>query len=330
MAGPLNYVVERAEERLRPDLLVPGARSVIVVATTHAANADGPLPPGHGRVARYARGRDYHNVLGRRLKKLARWLRQELPGARIHRCIDTGPVLERSWAVQAGVAAPGKSGNVLRPGVGSWLLLGTLVVDRELPVDEPATDPCGACTACIDACPTDAIIAPGLVDARRCIACLNIELRGPVPRPLRPALGEWLFGCDECQTVCPHARELPVQGDPALAPLPGRAALDAPDLLASDDEGYHRRFHGSPLRRAGAAGMRRNAALRLGNEGDPGRSGLLARALCEDPSPVVRGACAWALGRTGGRRARGALERRHGADDDPAVEREIELALSGL
>jgi len=330
MSDGMPWLGKRRAERLDPELLVPGARTVIVVAADYHHGADRPLPAGAGRVARYARGRDYHNVIGRRLIKLRRFLSTELPGARVYKATDTGAVLERSWAVEAGVASVGKSANVLNDDHGSWLLLGVLVADRELPPDTPAPDLCGECTACISACPTGAIVAPGLVDARRCISYLTIEHAGPVPVGLRSALGPWLVGCDDCQTACPLTVDERPVGDAAFAPLPGREGLDCTERLFETPDRFHETFHGSPIRRVGAEGIRRNSAYRLGGIGDLAAVKPLARALGEDPSKVVRGAIAWALGRLGGAAARRALEVRRAADPSEAVRREIEDSLGGI
>lgn len=341
--GGMGWLAERAAERLDPGRLVPGARSVVVVAAdclAGGAGGDDRLPAGAGRVARYARGRDYHNVIGKRLIKLRRFINQELPGVRAYKATDTGAVLERSWAVASGVASVGKSANVLTEEHGSWLLLGSLILDRELPPDTPAPDLCGECVACIEACPTGAIVAPGRVDARRCVSYLTIEHDGPVPMALRPGLGEWLVGCDDCQTACPLSPEDRPAGDAALAPLPGRAAPDCMELLSQTDEEFHARFHGSAIRRVGGAGMRRNAAYRLGVARGVGGSGggpggeaaatpALVCALGGDPSEVVRGAVAWALGRIGGAVARRALDARRSAEPAQSVQREIEAALEG-
>ena len=289
MDADMGWLRARRAERLDPSLLNPGARSVIVVGADYHHGPDGRLPLGAGRVARYAHGRDYHNVLGRRLLKLRRFVAQELPGARVYKSTDTGAVLERSWAVASGVASMGKSGNVLREVEGSWLLLGVLIVDRALPPDAPSPDLCGECTACMEACPTAAIVAPGLVDARRCVSYLTIEHRGPLPPPRR---------------------------------APGA------ERLTETDEQFHAHFWGSPIRRVGGESMRRNAAYRLGVEGRPSALATLTNSLRSDPSEVVRGAAAWALGRVGGAAARTALDRRRGSEAAPTVRREIDDALA--
>ena len=329
MHGTMDYMAARASEREDPRLLVAGARTVVMLAMDyyHPPEAAETLQAGQGRVARYAWGRDYHNVIGKRLMKLQRFIRSEHPELRVYKEVDTGPVLERSWAQEAGVASMGKASNVLRREQGSWLLLGSLVLDRALPVDLPAPDLCGACTACIDVCPTGAILAPGVVDARQCIAYLTIEHRGSISPTLRSALGSWVFGCDDCQTVCPWSDRRSSYGEPALAPIPGRSLLNLEALLGSDDEEFHSTYLGSPLRRAGGPGIRRNAALVLGNQGRAAAIPSLDRALGDDSAPSVRGAAAWALGEIGGRRARAALDRRRN-DPDTGVTEEVENALA--
>jgi epoxyqueuosine reductase len=331
MHGTMGWMAERREDRADPRRLVPRASTVVVLAADyhHATNGDGPLEPGHGRVARYARGRDYHNVFIGWMRKLRRFLHTELPGARVYKASDTGPVLERSWAAQAGVAALGKSGNVLNEDQGSWLVLATMVLDRELPPDVPAADLCGECTLCIEICPTGAIIEPGLVDARRCLSYLTIEHRGPVDQALRPHFDEWLFGCDDCQTVCPLSADDRPAGHDSLRPLPGRAAPPLGDLLAESEERFEERLRGSPIRRAGAEGIRRNAALLLGNRPGEGSVAVLRQSLCEDPSPVVRGASAWALGRIGGEGPRAALQRGAAGESEESVRAEIRQAIEG-
>ncbi len=328
MDADMAWLKARRAERLDPSLLNPGARSVIVVAADYHHGPDARLPSGGGRVARYAHGRDYHNVIGRRLLKLRRFVAQELPGARVYKSTDTGAVLERSWAVASGVGSMGKSGNVLREVEGSWLLLGVLIVDRSLPPDLPAPDLCGECTACIEACPTAAIVSPGLVDARRCVSYLTIEHRGPVPAPLRAGLGEWLVGCDDCQTACPLAHDDRPSGDMAFAPIPGRAAPDCGERLTETVEQFHAHFWGSPIRRVGGESMRRNAAYRLGVEGLSSAVPALASRLSSDHSDVVRGAAAWALGQVGGAVARRTLDDHRTSEGSPSVRREIDDALA--
>ena len=252
----LSYIRERRAERLDPSLLLPNARSVIAVAASYAPAPDDPQPaPGELVVARYARGRDYHNVLLKPARKLAAWLRSL--GAAVYCEVDTGAVLEKFWAQEAGLGWIGKNGCLIHERLGSWLLLCALVTDAALEPDEPHPDRCGDCTLCIPACPTDAIPEPRYVDARRCIAYHTIEHRDPIPAEIAAKLGGRIFGCDACQDVCPWNRKAP----PAtLVPLRAKTpSLARADVLALTDEDARRRFEGTPLMRAGRKGLVRTA-----------------------------------------------------------------------
>jgi epoxyqueuosine reductase len=319
--GEMAYMARRAAERADPRLLVPGARSVVVVAMGYP-RPDHPGVP----VARYALGRDYHNVLIRRLRKLRRaWL--DATGVADPRDawvgVDTGPVLERYWAEAAGLGWIGKSGNLVTRTHSSWVLLGTMIVKAELVPDAPHRPMCGTCTACMPACPTAAIVAPGVVDARLCISYLTIEVRGAIPRALRPAVGGHLFGCDVCQDVCPWERFAPGAPNPALATRPDLAALDPRDVLRLDEAAATARFAGTPLARPGLAGLKRNALVVLGNTGGPADRDAV-RACLDDPSPLVREHAVWALGRLGDHAA---IAVHRGRESDPAVLQEIALTL---
>jgi epoxyqueuosine reductase len=260
-AGTMGYLERRVEERLDPARVLPGARSVLCVALNYY---QGEAPdPSWRPVARYAWGRDYHDVIGPRLERLAAHL-AETAGARSRGYVDTGPVLERDLAARAGLGWIGKNTMLLHPRLGSWFFIGVLLTTAELAHDEPLTDRCGTCRACLDACPTGAFAAPYVLDARRCVSYLTIEHRGEIGAEARPGMAGWQFGCDICQDVCPWNRKAPSTREAAFvppAPYPGAAAL-----CGMDDETLRLRFAGTPLLRAKPAGLRRNARIYLENE----------------------------------------------------------------
>jgi epoxyqueuosine reductase len=325
--GEMAYMAQRVAERRDPRLLLAGARSVVVL-TTYYRHERPPEAPGlRGTVSRYAGARDYHRVIGRRLRKLRRWLEAEAAGARLYAEVDTGPVLEKVWAERAGVGWIGKHGNVLNRRRSSWIFLSTMVTDLALPPDAPHPNHCGTCDRCIRACPTEAILSPGVVDARLCISHHTIEHRGPIPGALRPAHGTWLFGCDDCQEVCPWNKFARQPGDPAFAPRTEQAAPLLAEILALGEQDFRARFEGTPLMRPGRIGLARSAAVVLGNLRSTQGVPALARALCEDPSPVVRAHAAWALGRIGGAEVRAVLTSAQRTEVDEAVRGEITRAL---
>ena len=312
----MRWLEEQRERILDPARSLPGGKSLLVLGLGHsrpaAATADG------ARVARYAAGRDYHNHVGRRLRKLARELRARGWLGEWKKVVDAGPLLERSHAAEAGLGFESKAANLLHPRFGPWFFLGELLIDAELePTPVPPAGSCGTCTACLDACPTAAIVEPGVVDARLCISYHTIENRGPVPHELRERVGGWAFGCDVCSEVCPWGSSAPDLAarfgtHPALER--GRLA----DWLALPPGRFDEELEGSPLRRAGRDGLARNAALALGvAPSDEGRAAL-ARALA-DGSPLVREAAYWALARAhaGERGVEAELERALAAETDP-------------
>ena len=343
MDGLPWFTKARVERGTRPAELLPGARSIITVGLNYYApdddvdvdgdDSDGsdgpPSAAGRGIVARYARGRDYHRVMKRRLRRLTRDLSAALGrdlAARWH--VDDGPMLDRTAAARAGLGWFGKNGNILTPQLGSWVLIGQLLTDLPLPPDAPLAKTCGQCARCIPACPTDAIVAPYVVDNRRCISYQTIENRGVIPRELRAAIGNWVFGCDICQEVCPVNRKARATGDANF----GRRDLAHPDLvelLTLTEAQFRERFAGTPVMRAKWVGMRRNASIALGNGGDPASIPPLAQALA-DADPLVRQHAAWALGRIGGAGAADALRRALADELDDAVREEIGLALGEL
>jgi epoxyqueuosine reductase len=295
-AGTMGYLARGRDERVDPSRLLPGARSVVAVALSYKPSADDPSWRG---VAAYARGRDYHDVMRERLAALAGFLREAAsPGAATRVAVDTSAVLERDLAARAGLGWVGKNTNLLAPGLGSLFFIGIVLTTAALPADDMLPDRCGRCTACLDACPTGAFPAPYVLDARRCISYLTIEHRGRIDDALRDGVGEWLFGCDVCQDVCPWNAKARPSREPAFAPT---AALEPPaTLLALSPEAFRARFRGSAMTRARRAGLLRNAALVLGNLRDPEAVPALTRALA-DADPSVREAAAWALDRIASR-----------------------------
>jgi epoxyqueuosine reductase len=252
----LSYVSDRRAERLDPSLLVPGARSVIALAASYGPGPDDPQPiPGELLIARYARGRDYHNVILKPARKLAAWLREQ--GAKVYCEVDTGAVLEKHWAQEAGLGWIGKNGCLIHERFGSWLLLGALVTDLDLQPDPPHPDRCGECALCIPACPTQAIPEPRYVDARKCLAFHTIEHRNEIPRELAEKAGNRLFGCDACQDVCPWNRRAPPGQLVQLRAKTPSLAIE--DVLSLTHEEARRRFEGTPILRAGRDGLVRTA-----------------------------------------------------------------------
>lgn len=282
-------------ERLDPSRLLPGARSVVALALSYAA-PQAPEPV-RARVARYARGRDYHAVMKRRLASFVARLRERDPELRAFASSDVAPVMEKAWAQEAGIGWVGKNACLITPRHGSWVLLATAILDRELVPDAPHPERCGDCQACIPACPTGAIPAPGFVDARRCISFQTIERRGAVPEEVAERLGPWVFGCDDCQTACPWNGAVPASSDPEL--LPRRPGLDLEPALRLTIEEYRAFFWGTALARARHDGLVRNAVLAAGASGDP-RWREAVRPHLDSPFPGVRQAARWALRRLGG------------------------------
>lgn len=310
-AGVMEGWLKRHEPlRGDPRSLLPGARTVIMLATDYSTDtARGGMPPavaerswesappGRGKVSRYAWGDDYHDLLRRRINDLAAWLARQVPGCAARGVVDSAPLAEREFGLLAGLGWFGKNTMLIHPGAGSFFFLSGLLTDVELPVDKPIeVDHCGTCTACLDACPTGALPAPRVLDARKCISALTIEDHGPLPDDVRSGLGDWVFGCDICQDVCPWNRHAPVSEEPAFQPRGGETTLSLAEILMFDDVGFRQRFRGSPILRAKRAGLARSAAIALGNHPDPAASAALEHAL-RDPDPVVRDAAAWALQR---------------------------------
>ena len=342
MDGLSWFTPARARLACRPRELLPGARSIVTLAASYLTpEPDIPSAPSRvaglgerpdgprGRVARYAWGKDYHDVLRARLRELTEALAGELgrrPGARIF--VDSSPLADRAVAQRAGVGWYGKNTNILVHGLGSWAFLAALILDIDLPEDEPLLTNCGSCDLCIRACPTGALLDPYVLDNARCISYQTIENRGAIPQELRPLMADWVYGCDICQDVCP------VNDKAATSPIqefqPGSAEATQPlltALLDMDVPTYQERFRGSPMKRAKRAGLQRNAAVALGNTRDGATVPALERALMS-PHTVVRSHVAWAMGRIGGKRSRRALEAARRRESDLEVTRELDRALA--
>ncbi len=317
----MSYLERGRLKRVDPDRVLPGARSVVACALSYY---QGPSAIGPDGVARYAWGDDYHAVMESRLGALADTIARLAPGSTARAYVDTGPVLERDLAARAGLGWIGKNTMLLHPGLGSFFFIGTILTTAELEPDAPLADRCGTCTRCLDACPTDAFVGPYVLDARRCIAYLTIEHRGPIAAELRPGVGTWVFGCDVCQDVCPWNRRAAVTGEGAAFGARGHPPLAA--LLTLDETAYRDEYRGSPLKRARREGLARNAAVALGNGGVADALPALGKALGH-ADPTVRGHAAWALGRLGGAEAGAALHAARAGETDAGVRREIDHAL---
>ena len=299
--GQMGWMEERMGWRANPAALWPEARTVVMLAESYTPEIDpreATRLPEAGAISVYAQGKDYHDLVKRRLKRLGRWLidiaaKEGLP-CEIKVFVDTAPVMEKPLAEAAGLGWQGKHTNLLARDLGNWVFLGALFTTLDLPPDAPEASHCGTCTACLDACPTQAFPAPYQLDARRCISYLTIEHKGPIDPALRPALGNRVYGCDDCLAACPwnkfaaEAREIGYaarQGTPPLA-----------ELVALDDAAFRARFAGSPVKRIGRDRLVRNALYAIGNSGRPALAEA-ARPLLDDPEPSVAEAARWALAR---------------------------------
>ena len=296
MHGGMGWMEARADQRADPRALWPEARSVIALGLSYAPEAD-PLESlawrDRATISVYARNRDYHDVVKKRLKALARWMVAAFADAGVKVFVDTAPVMEKPLAQQAGLGWQGKHTNLVSRTHGSWLFLGEIYTTLDLSPDTPEVDHCGSCTRCLDICPTKAFPAPYRLDARRCISYLTIEHHGPIPEEFRKPMGNRIYGCDDCLAVCPWNKFAAAHEEPAFAP---RAELTAPklaDLAALDDAAFRALFSGSPIKRIGRNRFIRNVLMAIGNSGDPSLQET-ARMLCADADPVVAEAAAWA------------------------------------
>ncbi|HTM55538.1 MAG TPA: tRNA epoxyqueuosine(34) reductase QueG [Pirellulales bacterium] len=327
-AGEMRYLPERREAYSHPNSILSGVCSIVMLAMDYRTLEPSAPQSGRGRVSRYAWGVDYHALVHDRLESLCGKSRELCPPAAVRGVVDTAPLLEREFAELAGLGWIGKNTLLLNTKRGSWFFLAALLTDQLLVYDTPhEQDHCGTCRACLDACPTQAFAAPGVLDARRCISYLTIELRSQIPRELRPGIGDWLFGCDVCQDVCPWNHRAPESRESAFQPIDGETSLSLAGLFEMDQAAFRARFRHTPLWRSKRRGLLRNAAIVLGNQRDPASLPTLVRALA-DEEPLVRGAAAWALGQLASEPARDALRARKPAEHDADVRAEIEWALA--
>ena len=333
-SGQMDGLPWFTESRVRrgadPETLLPGARSIICLGLSYLDPADGEGPASRGgKVARYARVKDYHRAMKRRMKALVRTLEERLESSiKAKWYVDDGPMLDRAAAARSGLGWSGPSTNILTPSHGSWVLLGQVITDLELDPDPPLQKTCGSCVRCIDDCPTGAIVAPFVVDNARCISYQTIENRGVIPLEMRPLIGDWVFGCDICQDVCPVNRKAekplqPIQKAEAIGPS---GKLDLAELLGLSEEEVRARFQGTSIMRAKRVGLRKNACVALGNNRDESGVPALVSAL-KDAEPLVRGHAAWALGQIAISEAIEGLEQSTTSETDPYVLEEITAAL---
>jgi epoxyqueuosine reductase len=329
-AAGMDYMSRHATSRAHPGSVLDGVRSVVVVSVVYGRNEreTAPLPATRGKVARYARGADYHRVLRDNLLALLAWLQAQSRTIRGRAVVDTAPLLERDYARLAGLGWIGKNTMLISRRLGSFTFLGALLIDAELSYDAPhQANHCGTCTRCLDACPTDAFVGPNQLDARRCISYWTIEHRGVLADPDAAALDGWVFGCDICQDVCPWNRKAP---SGRLSELDARQEWSDPDLIEWLTRGvseWAARLEGTALTRSKRAGLLRNAALVLGARGLPAAVAPLASRLDDQSEDaVVRAAAAWALGQIGTSEAHSALAR-HADEAEPLVRDAVKRAL---
>jgi epoxyqueuosine reductase len=325
--GDMNWMAATSERRAAPQALWPDVRSVIMLGLNYGPDTD-PLAilaqRDRAAISVYAKGDDYHELIKKRLKEIARWLVANA-GGDVKVFVDTAAVMEKPLAASAGLGWQGKHTNLVSRHFGSWLFLGAIFTTLELPADAPSGDSCGSCRACLDICPTAAFPEPYRLDARRCISYLTIEHKGPIPRDLRPLMGNRIYGCDDCLGVCPW-NKFAVAGREAK--LAAREALRAPtlaELARLDDAQFRTLFAKSPVKRTGRERFLRNVLIAIGNSGDACLAAE-AQRLLDDASPLVRGAAVWALSRLLPTEEFAALAQRRG-DDDLSVNEEWTVAL---
>ena len=331
--GEMGYLVRTAKERMDPGQFLPWAKSVISVGLYYDTPHDRlPDPQGiRGWISRYAWGSDYHDVMRARLAGLLNYIRQEAGSdVRGKAFVDSARVMERGAGARAGIGWCGKNTTLLSEKIGSFFFLGELFLDLELEWDQPIRNRCDGCRLCLDACPTDAFVGPYVLDARRCISYLTIELKEAIPPDLRPLVGNHIFGCDICQDVCPYNATVSFKSERAFHPREGMYAPELIPVLSLNEKQFSDRFAQSPILRAKREGFLRNVCVALGNLGRPEAVPALIVALAADPNPLVRGHAAWALGRIRTPDAQMGLRNAAAAETDPTVRGEIGFALEAF
>ncbi len=327
--GDMGWLAEKAPRRRDPQTLWPEARSVVVLGLNYGA-ADSSAP-GEGRnageISIYARNRDYHDLIKKKLKALGRWMGESF-GCAIKVFVDTAPVMEKPLAQAAGIGWQGKHTNLVSRDFGSWLFLGEVFTDLDLAASEAESDHCGECRRCLDACPTAAFPAAYRLDARRCISYLTIEHKGPIERSLRPLMGNRIYGCDDCLSVCPWNKFAQTTGEEGLIARPDLTAPRLAELARLDDAAFRAMFTGSPVKRIGRSRFLRNVLIAIGNSGDGALLPTVAERL-DDDDELVRGAAIWALARLArGERIRELAEARLSSEPSAAVREEWQAALA--
>jgi epoxyqueuosine reductase len=328
-AGQMHYIADRRDAYADPNRVLEGVKSIVMLGMQYSTAEPKTPTSTQGRVARYAWGNaDYHDLIRDKLHNLADYLRELMPNALTRGVVDTAPLLEREFAQLAGLGWVGKNTLLLSKHAGSYFFLAALLTDVELEIDTAhLADHCGTCTACLDACPTQAFPQAYVLDATRCISYLTIELQDTIPAELRSGMGDWVFGCDVCQEVCPWNRSAPPAIEENFSPHPDFDPLELLELFELDDDAFRRRFRHTPLWRSHRRGLLRNAAIVLGNGRDPQAIPALTLGLNDD-EPLVRGAAAWALGEFQLAEADQWLQKRLTEESDPQVIAEIQVALA--
>ena len=329
MNGLNWYTEERVRKANRPRLLLNDAKSVISLGLNYFSEptTEKPATPS-GRIARYAWGDDYHKVIKKKLSEFCRRLDCLVPeNVESRFFVDDGPMNDRAAAERSGIGWYGKNTNILTSSHGSWIFLAQIITNLELTADIPLKKTCGSCVRCIDECPTSAIVAPFVIDNTKCISYLTIELKGSIPIEMRPLIGDWVFGCDICQDVCPVNRKANYSSEPAFQQRHDFSAPDLLPLLELSEEDFRDRFQSSPIKRTKRVGLQRNVCVALGNIGDRQAIPSLGRALGSADSSVVRSHAAWALGQIGGLQSKRYLLQAKDDETDKEVVDEIKLAI---
>lgn len=329
-AGEMEYIERRKDAYRHPKFVLDGAVSLLMLGTSYNTRQPVPTATGQGKISRYAWGEgDYHDLIHGRLKQLRKFAESQDSELVCRGVVDSAPLLEREFAQLAGLGWAAKNTLLINREIGSWFFLSALLLNQPLEHDEPfLNNHCGTCTACLDACPTDAFVSPSVLDATKCISYLTIEHRSPIPIELRNQMDDWIFGCDVCQDVCPWNRKAPTTDEACFQPIPNQNPVDLVSLFDLDDDSFRARFRKTPLWRSKRRGILRNAAIVMGNKPAGKNLAPLEKGL-NDPEPLIRGASAWALGQHlgNGFPAEQLLTGRLSNEEDADVRNEIELAL---